>query len=60
MRLSVDTQPSKPFSIECLNPYATEPLNTEEKKDIIKQIASLKYGTKRDLAEKEIFYRVGV
>lgn len=60
MRLSVDTQPSKPFSLECLNPYANDPVNSEEKKDIIKQIAALKYGTKRDLAEKEIFYRVGV
>lgn len=60
MTLSVDTQPSRPFSIA---PYfrRQEPaVHTSEKTEIIKQISSLKMGTKRELAEKEIFYRVGI
>jgi hypothetical protein len=42
-----------------VRPY-TPPLNTEDKKAIIKQIAALKRWTKREIAEKEIFFRVGV
>jgi hypothetical protein len=60
IRISVDSQPSKPFSIE---PYYTlqEPVvHTPEKVDIIKQISSLKRGTKRELVDKEVYFRVGV
>ena len=37
-------------------PYANSP----EKVQIIKQISSLKRGTKRELVDKEIYFRVGV
>jgi hypothetical protein len=42
------------------NPYAEKPLNTPEKVAIIKQISALKRGVKRELVDKEVFYRVGV
>lgn len=58
--LSVDTQPSRPFSLTVLNPFAQKHTNTSEKIAIIKQISALKRGRKRELVEKEIFYRVGV
>jgi len=60
LRLSIDTQPSKPFSLECFNPRSVPPINSNEKIDLIKQISALKWWTKRELVEKEIFYRVGV
>mgnify|MGYP000297032890 CR=1 FL=1 len=60
MKLSVDTQPTRPFSIAPVNPFSTPVLNSEEKVAIIKQISALKRWTKKDLAEKEIFYRVGI
>ena len=59
MKLSIDTQPSRPFSINVLNPYVEEWKNEQKKCEIIKQISTLKYGRKRELVEKEIFYRVG-
>lgn len=59
MKLSIDTQPSRPFSINVLNPYTEEWKNDPKKCEIIKQISTLKYGRKRELVEKEIFYRVG-
>lgn len=58
MKLSIDTQPSRPFSINVLNPYIEEGQNEDKKCEIIKQISNLKYGRKRELVEKEIFYRV--
>lgn len=59
MKLSVDTQPSRPFTMYANNPY--EPAyNPPEKVVIMKQIAALKRGRKKDLVEKEIFFRVGV
>jgi len=58
MKLSVDTQPTRPFSISVLNPYE-EVLNTDEKVKIIKEISRLKRWRKRELVEKEIYYRMG-
>jgi hypothetical protein len=43
MKLSIDTQPSRPFSINVLNPYTDEGKNDPKKCDIIKQISKLKY-----------------
>ncbi len=60
LTLSVNTQPTRPFSIEMHNPYAEPIINTPEKVAIIKQISALKRGTKRELVDKEIFYRVWV
>jgi hypothetical protein len=59
-RLSIDTQPSQPFTLQNANPYAVAHLNNDQKVDVIKQISALKRGTKRELVEKEVYYRVGV
>ena len=59
MKLSINTQPSRPFTINVLNPYADKWKNSPEKCEIIKQISALKYWRKRELVEKEIFYRIG-
>lgn len=59
-KISVDSQVSRPFSLTNLNPYADTPLNWTEKVEIIKQISALKYWAKRDLVDKEIYYRIGV
>ncbi len=59
MRLSVDTQPTRPFSIAPINPY-TKPINDPEKIDVIKEISALKWWRKKDLVEKEIYYKVWV
>ncbi len=59
MKLSINTQPSRPFTINVLNPYTEEWKNDYKKCEIIKQISALKYWRKRELVEKEIFYRVG-
>ena len=58
IKLSVNTSPTRPFSISVLNPYE-KPLNPPEKVKIIKEISRLKWGRKKDLVEKEIYYRVG-
>ena len=60
LTLSVDTQPTRPFSLTVLNPFADKKLNSPEKVAVMKQISALKRGRKRELVEKEIFYRVGV
>lgn len=59
MKLSVDSMQTRPFSFTPINPY-TPADNTPEKKAIIKQIAALKRWRKKELVEKEIFFRVGV
>lgn len=60
LTLSVWWQPTRPFSINMHNPYAEPVVNSPEKVAIIKQISALKWGTKRELVDKEVFYRVGV
>ncbi len=60
MTLSVKWQPTRPFSITMLNPHSIPPINSPEKVAIIKQISALKWGTKRELVDKEVFFRVGV
>jgi hypothetical protein len=58
MKLSIDTQPSQPFSITPLNPY----LEQGDKKigKALKQISRLTYGRSRKFVEKEIFARLDV
>ena len=60
LTLSVGWQPTRPFSINMHNPYAEPVINSPEKVAIIKQISALKWWTKRELVDKEVFYRVGV
>jgi hypothetical protein len=59
IKMSVDMQPTPAFSINVRLPWETPPLNSPEKCEIIKQISALKYGRKKELVDKEIYYRVG-
>lgn len=60
VKLSVDMQPTPAFSMTLKLPWEEPKLNNEEKVAIIKQISALKYGRKKELVDKEIYYRVGV
>lgn len=57
MKLSIDQQPSTPFSIIPVNPY----LETWDKKiaKAFVELSRLKYGRDRDFVWKEIEYRIG-
>jgi hypothetical protein len=57
MKLSIDTQPSKPFSIIPLNPYTEKGDN--EAAEAFKQLSRLKYGRDREFVEREVFRRLG-
>jgi len=59
IKMSVDMQPTPAFSMKVKLPREEPALNTPEKVEIIKQISALKYGRKKELVDKEIFYRVG-
>ncbi|MEK7146279.1 MAG: type IV secretory system conjugative DNA transfer family protein, partial [Patescibacteria group bacterium] len=57
MKLSIDTQPSKPFSIIPLNPYLEK--GDKEAAEAYKQLSRLKYGRDKEFIEREIFRRLG-
>lgn len=57
MKLSIDTQPSRPFSIIPLNPYTEE--GDKQAAEAFKQLSRLKYGRDRDFVEREILRRIG-
>lgn len=57
MKLSIDTQPSKPFSIVPVNPY-TETGDVDSV-DAFKQLSRLKYGRDKEFVEREILRRIG-
>lgn len=59
IKLSVNMQPTAAFSIDVKRPWDDPALNTPEKVEIMKQISALKYGRKKDLVQKEVYYRVG-
>lgn len=63
--MSINNQQTRPFSFKAKVLYPGFPdglpyANSPEKVQIIKQISSLKRGTKRELVDKEIYFRVGV
>lgn len=58
MKLSIDTQPSKPFSIIPLNPYLEK--GNDEMSQALKQISRLTYGRSKKFVEKEIFTRLDI
>jgi len=63
MKLCIKWTQSKPFSMTMVNPYIALPnttLNTPEKIKIMEQISALKRWTKRELVDKEIYFRVWV
>ena len=57
MKLSIDTQPSRPFSITPVNPY----LESGDKNlgEALKQLSRLKYGRPREYVSREILRRMG-
>ena len=57
MKLSIDTQPSRPFSITPVNPYLEE--GDKEAAEAFKQLSRLKYGRDRDFVDREILRRIG-
>ena len=57
-KISINNQQTRPFKAKI--PYVLEAKNPPEKVQIIKQISSLKRGTKRELVDKEIYFRIGV
>ncbi len=57
MKLSIDTQPSRPFSIIPVNPYLEE--GDKQAAEAYKQLSRLKYGRDRDFVEREILRRIG-
>jgi len=57
MKLSIDTQPSRPFSIIPVNPYTEA--GDKEVGEAIKQLSRLKFGRDREFVEREIFRRLG-
>ena len=59
-KIVVNNQPTRPFSFTTRVPYSDPVVNIPEKVQIMKQISALKRWTKRDLVDKEIFFRVGV
>ena len=59
-KISINNQQTRPFSFKAKVPYDLPIKNSPEKVQIIKQISSLKWGTKRELVDKEVYYRVGV
>jgi hypothetical protein len=57
MKLSGDTQPSRPFSIIPVNPYAIQ--GDKDAAEAYKQLSRLEYGRDKEFVEREIFRRVG-
>ncbi len=57
MKLSIDTQPSKPFSIIPLNPYTAK--GDMDAANAYKQLSRLKFGKDKEFVEREIFRRLG-
>ncbi|MFC1810942.1 type IV secretory system conjugative DNA transfer family protein [Patescibacteria group bacterium] len=57
MKLSIDTQPSKPFSIIPVNPYLVkgDPAIAEA----VKQLSRLTYGRDKSFVDREILRRIG-
>jgi hypothetical protein len=57
MKLSIDTQPSRPFSITPVNPYLRT--GDPEAAEAYKQLSRLKYGRDKEFVEREVFRRLG-
>lgn len=60
VKIVVNNQPTRPFSFTTDLPFSKPILNIPEKIEIMKQISALKWWTKRELVDKEIYFRVGV
>ena len=59
-KMSINNQATKAFSLDVVKFWTDPYLQTTEKIQVIKQISALKWGRKKELVDKEIYYRVGV
>ena len=59
-KISINNQQTRPFSFKAKLFWDMPVKNSPEKVQIMKQISSLKWGTKRELVDKEVYYRVWV
>lgn len=59
-KMSINNQATKAFSLDVVKFWTDPYLHTPEKIQVIKQISALKWGRKKELVDKEIYYRVGV
>ena len=59
-KISIHNQQSRPMTFKAKVPYSIPPKNSPEKVQIIKEISSLKWWSKREIVDKEIYFRVGV
>jgi hypothetical protein len=57
MKLSIDSQPSRPFSITPVNPYLEK--GDYDAAEAFKQLSRLKYGRDREFVDREILRRIG-
>jgi hypothetical protein len=57
MKLAIDGQPSRPFSITPVNPYLEK--GDYEAAEAFKQLSRLKYGRDREFVDREILRRIG-
>jgi len=57
MKLSIDSQPSRPFSIIPTNPYLEE--GDKNVAEAIKQLSRLTYGRDKSFVDREILRRIG-
>lgn len=57
MKLSIDTQPSRPFSIIPINPYLEK--GDKDVAEAIKQLSRLTYGRDKTFVDREILRRIG-
>lgn len=57
MKLSIDTQPSKPFSIIPINPYTEK--GDSAIAEAVKQLSRLTYGRDKSFVDREILRRIG-
>lgn len=61
IKLSVDSQPSQPFSIEVPKPWQENTYVKDEKAvEAFKQLSRLKYGRDKDFVSREIVRRIGM
>ncbi|MDA1292488.1 MAG: type IV secretion system DNA-binding domain-containing protein [bacterium] len=60
MKLSVNNQPSRPFSIEVPKPWLdTSFVKDEQAGEAFKQLSRLTYGRQREFVDREILRRIG-
>lgn len=57
MKLSIDGQPSRPFSVTPVNPYTET--GDKSLSEALKQLSRLKYGRPREYVSREIIRRIG-